>query len=165
MTYLPYPDSNKALSEIYEFLLSDRKEHILEGGAGTGKSVLIQELISKVFVEYQTTAKLVGLEPLEEYRICATTNSAVELLSNSLKFYGSIQTIHKVFGIRLKKNNRTGQYDYDDFYSFNVRNSLIIIDEASMIDPKLHKIIMEKSPDSKLLYVGDWKQLLGVKGT
>ena len=165
MTYIPYPDSDKALNEIYEFLLSDRKEHILEGSAGTGKSMLIQELITKVFPAYQTTASLVGLEPLIHCHLCATTNSATELLTRALKPVNAVKTVHRLFGIRLKKNYRTGDYDYDDAFSIPISNSLIIIDEASMIDPKLHTILIANSGNSKLLYVGDWKQLLGVKGT
>ena len=165
MTYIPYPDSDKALNEIYEFLLSDRKEHILEGGAGTGKSMLIQELITKVFPAYQHTASLVGLEPLEQCYLCATTNSATEVLTRALTPVKTVRTVHGLFGIRLKKNYRTGDYDYDDCHSITISNSLIIIDEASMIDPKLHTIIIANSGNSKLLYVGDWKQLLGVKGT
>ena len=165
MTYIPYPDSDKALNEIYEFLLSDRKEHILEGGAGTGKSMLIQELITKVFPAYQHTASLVGLEPLEQCYLCATTNSATEVLTRALTPVKTVRTVHGLFGIRLKKNYRTGDYDYDDCHSIPISNSLIIIDEASMIDPKLHTILIANSGNSKLLYVGDWKQLLGVKGT
>ena len=165
MTYIPYPDSDKALNEIYEFLLSDRKEHILEGGAGTGKSMLIQELITKVFPAYQHTASLVGLEPLEQCYLCATTNSATEVLTRALTPVKTVRTVHGLFGIRLKKNYRTGDYDYDDAFSTPISNSLIIIDEASMIDPKLHTILIANSGNSKLLYVGDWKQLLGVKGT
>ena len=165
MTYIPYPDSDKALNEIYEFLLSDRKEHILEGGAGTGKSMLIQELITKVFPAYQHTASLVGLEPLEQCYLCATTNSATEVLTRALTPVKTVRTVHGLFGIRLKKNYRTGDYDYDDAFSTPISDSLIIIDEASMIDPKLHTILIANSGNSKLLYVGDWKQLLGVKGT
>ena len=165
MTYIPYPDSDKALKEIYEFLLSDRKEHILEGGAGTGKSMLIQELITKIFPAYQHTTSLVGLEPLEQCRLCATTNSATELLARTLRPFNAIKTVHGLFGIRLKKNYRAGSYDYDDTYTVPISDSLIIIDEASMIDPKLHAILIANSENSKLLYVGDWKQLLGVKGT
>ena len=165
MTYIPYPDSDKALNEIYEFLLSDRKEHILEGGAGTGKSMLIQELITKVFPAYQHTASLVGLEPLEQCHLCATTNSATEVLTRALTPVKTVRTVHGLFGIRLKKNYRTGDYDYDAAYITPINYSLIIIDEASMIDPKLHTILIANSENSKLLYVGDWKQLLGVKGT
>ena len=165
MTYIPYPDSDKALNEIYEFLLSDRKEHILEGGAGTGKSMLIQQLITKVFPAYQHTASLVGLEPLEQCYLCATTNSATEVLNKALTPVKTVRTVHGLFGIRLKKNYRTGDYDYDDAFSTPISDSLIIIDEASMIDPKLHTILIANSGNSKLLYVGDWKQLLGVKGT
>lgn len=165
MTYIPYPDSDKALNEIYEFLLSDRKEHILEGGAGTGKSMLIQELITKVFPAYQHTASLVGLEPLEQSYLCATTNSATEVLTRALTPIKTVRTVHGLFGIRLKKNYKTGDYDYDAAFSTPISNSLIIIDEASMIDPKLHTILIANSGNSKLLYVGDWKQLLGVKGT
>lgn len=165
MTYIPYPDSDKALNEIYEFLLSDRKEHILEGGAGTGKSMLIQELITKIFPAYQHTASLVGLKPLEQYYLCATTNSATEVLTRTLTLVNTVKTVHGLFGIRLKKNYRTADYDYDAAFITPINYSLIIIDEASMIDPKLHAIIIANSGNSKLLYVGDWKQLLGVKGT
>lgn len=165
MTYRSYPDSDRALEELKEFLVSDRKEHILEGGAGTGKSSLIEKLVEEVFYPYQELLKTLNLLYLEKIHLTATTNAACVQLSKTINTTYPVKTIHSLLGIKLAKNYQTGTLDYDTSGCIYIHRSLIIIDEASMIDPRLHKILLNYAVDCKILYVGDWDQLQGVKGT
>lgn len=165
MIYTAYSDTEKALEEVKEFLFSDRKEHIVAGGAGTGKSVLIDRIITRIFPEYQQLAEIIGIPYLNYVSVTATTNSACNQLIRSDIPINKVTTIHNALGITLKKDYETGKLKYTSFGHTKLSNILIIIDEASMIDPLLHKILIDNSPNSKILYVGDWDQLLGVKGT
>lgn len=133
-----------ALKDIAEFMIESTDSiHCLSGSPGTGKSYLIQYALPKL-VPYDM-----------DYIVCATTNKASALLNAS--------TVHKVFNLTLKNDYRTGQTVLNTAKAKHIRNAFIVIDEASMIDIELWKIITQYTHNCKILLVGDSYQLPAVK--
>ena len=137
---------NKALREIQEFLTDKiQTVHCLSGSPGTGKSYLINNAI-------------IPLAEAEGWQIVvtATTNKAASILQGT--------TLCKAYGIALQANEYTGQQEYNTKNAKKLADSLIIIDEASMLDKVLWNIVIGKSIKCKFLLVGDQYQLPAVKG-
>ena len=137
---------NKALREIQEFLTDKiQTVHCLSGSPGTGKSYLINNAI-------------IPLAEAEGWQIVvtATTNKAASILQGT--------TLCKAYGIALQANEYTGQQEYNTKNAKKLADSLVIIDEASMLDKVLWNIVIGKSIKCKFLLVGDQYQLPAVKG-
>jgi ATP-dependent exoDNAse (exonuclease V) alpha subunit len=136
---------------------------ILSGHSGSGKSYLTSEL-SKAIQAQAQAIKLISPNSKGEITIhyTATTHQAAKVLSNVV---GEIAgTIHSLLGLVLKKDFNTGnQYLAKTKHTKIIENSLIIIDEASMVDNSLKKLINELTIKCKVLYIGDSYQLLPVK--
>ena len=137
---------NKALREIQEFLTDKiQTVHCLSGSPGTGKSYLINNAIIPL-------AEAEGWEIV----VTATTNKAASILQGT--------TLCKAYGIALQANEYTGQQEYNTKNAKKLADSLVIIDEASMLDKMLWNIVIGKSIRCKFLLVGDQYQLPAVKG-
>jgi len=145
-------DQKTALQYMHDFIEGPNREMVLCGAAGTGKTSLINVLLSELdkckFYEYICTA---------------TTNKAVEVISrNTGREYD--RTIYSLEGLTISDEDDRGPRlvrepgsksklkDYD----------LIIVDEASMVPMQLIQEIeadlMEHSRP-KVIYIGDKCQL------
>ena len=152
-------DQIQAVKEIIDFLQGTSREHLLTGGAGTGKSHTMNFIIDKVFPLFKGN--------LSRVKLSATTHAAVAVLRN-MGANTEVSTIHSLVGVVLNDNYSDGttttRLKEERGFTNTLYNSLVIIDEASMLDMQMRQWILEKAEDCKILYVGDVKQLAQVKG-
>jgi ATP-dependent exoDNAse (exonuclease V) alpha subunit len=151
-----------AADKFFEFLFSPDKEFIISGPAGVGKTYLMNYIIDNTMPRYQEMCKLVGIRPeFDSVMMTATTNKAAEVLSVACKRPTS--TVHSFFNLTVKDDFTTGQTILKRTNKWVVyRNIIIFIDESSMIDTELWKLLHEGTMDCKLVYVGDRHQLAPV---
>ena len=138
--------------EIETWLVDpDRPEFILSGGAGVGKSTLL-DLILKDIDQVNDMCELLAVDQrLHDVLFTATTNKAASVIEG--------ETIYTLLGISIYNDYKTGEVKYNLKNAQPRYNSLIIVDEASMVDPKILKKIRELCSGCKILYVGDRNQL------
>lgn len=152
-------DQQAGADAFFTFLMSDAREFVLSGGAGVGKTFLMSHLCRQVMKDYEDACALMGIEKIyEELAFTATTNKAAEVLENNLKL--PVQTIHSYLGLRVVNDYRTGKQRIEKSGNYHKRSRVILfIDESSMIDTDLYKIIQDTFTDSKIIYVGDHAQM------
>lgn len=136
----------KAIEALKNFLRDDESVICLSGSPGTGKSFLIKEAIPKLVRE--TNYELVTT---------ATTNKASSLLKDGI-------TIFKAYGVTVYGDENDGDIKMNFKNLKDLRNSVVIIDEVSMLDYRLWAIILDHSHNCKFILVGDKNQLPAIKG-
>lgn len=142
-----------ALEAMNNFLNEpEKREFILTGSPGTGKTFLMKEFMQ------QNSHKIV-------MQFSATTHKAASCLSESLGFssLSSVPTIHSLLGLRIQVDYANDTTKLVCYKQPDLTNSLVIIDESSMIDHQLYDRIKFYLPTCKFLYVGDKNQLAPVK--
>lgn len=128
-----------AADQLQAFLTSDRKEFCLTGQAGTGKTYMLYSILGETAL------------------YCATTNKAASVLR---VLTGSAQTIHSLLHLTVRNDFSTGKTSLiRDPQASPIRNKVIVVDEASMVDKHLYAIAKEMCEDSKIIWVGDDAQL------
>ena len=127
-----------AYDELIKFINSNEREIIITGSPGYGKSYLINELSKKVYIT-----------------LTATTNKASDVIKGI--------TTYSLLGLTLKDNYKTGDTVIDYSLARVIRDSVIVIDECSMITTKLYDALNDYAINCKLIYVGDYYQLPPVK--
>ena len=144
----------KAKDAILEFLLdSDQHFFVLQGTAGTGKTTLIKE-VSKDWANQQQLLKTLDPKyPFTKFTFTATTNKAVQALTNATGYYA--KTIHQLLGLTV----RNGQVALANHSELNFVNTVIVIDECSYIDYRLLEMIESFTKDNKVIFMGDKTQL------
>jgi len=152
-----------AADKFMEFLFSDEKEFIISGPAGVGKTYLMNYIIDNTMPRYQEMCGLMGV-PVEFDGVVmtATTNKAADVLSQSVG--RPTQTVHSFFNLYVRDDHSTGKANIQKNSRWMVhRNTIIFIDECSMIDTELWKTLHEGTLNCKLVYVGDQHQLAPVQ--
>lgn len=146
-------DQQAAYGEMVTLLTTARKELVINGYAGTGKTTLVKTFLH----EWPQFVALSGgsFKDVDVY-LTATTNKAADALSAATGRETS--TIHSFLGLRVKSLGYrstelvdNGKHVPDD--------CLIIIDEASFIDDDLLKKIRQKAKNCKVVFLGDPCQL------
>ena len=142
----------EALDLILKFIESKEISFTLSGYAGTGKTYLTKILIEK-------------LKELNYHcEICAPTHKAKLVIEKFTGLKGN--TLHKL--LSLSPNLQLMELDFNDLQFLIPKNlntfpsnSIIICDEASMINDDLYDLLVEKSHDfsCKIIFVCDDKQL------
>jgi hypothetical protein len=128
-----------AADELRCFLASDRKEFCLTGQAGTGKTYMLYSILGETAI------------------YCATTNKAASVLRT---LTGHAQTIHSLLHLTVRNDFSTGKTSLvRDPKASPIRNAIIVVDEASMVDKQLYAVAKEMCADSKIIWVGDDAQL------
>lgn len=152
-------DQQAAANAFIAFLLDDTKHEILLiGNAGTGKSFLTKYLVQLARNNAKLLTLLGSTDGDLNIEFTASTNKAAVVLSE--KVGEPATTIHSLLGLKVLNDYKTGQTTLQKTGATQVfYNTLIIIDEASMIDSSLLKIIREQTMNCKLLYIGDSAQL------
>lgn len=159
------PNVGQTLSSeaFFEFLFSDRKEFIISGSAGVGKTSLMGYIIDTIIPRYQEMCKLIGIKAnYDSVVMTATTNKAAEVLANAT--HRPTQTIHSFMNLKMREDFATGETHITRTTNWRIhQNKIIFIDECSMIDRDLYQHIMDSTMNCKLVYVGDHNQLAPVR--
>lgn len=156
-------DQQDAVQQIFQFLFSPEREFMVSGPAGTGKTHLMKFVMRHTLANYETACGLLGIKPRRfEIELTATTNKAAAVLAASTGFPTS--TIHSFLNLKVKDNYATGTTEIVPTPSWQVHaRKLIFIDEASMIDAKLHSFILKGTDKTcKIIYLGDHCQMAPV---
>lgn len=150
---------------FFEFLLSNEKELIICGPGGVGKTYLMGYLIDKVLPQYHDTCKMLGIPIVyKEVVMTAMTNQAAEVLAEASQ--KSTQTIHSYLNLIVKDNYTTGETNLVKTSKWDIKHNIILfIDECSMMDYKLLKLLRESVVNCKIVFVGDAYQLPPIKET
>jgi hypothetical protein len=156
-------DGQKAAADQFlQFLLSPDKEFIISGPAGVGKTYLMNYIIDNTMPRYHEMCKMVGMKPeFDGVVMTATTNKAADVLSQSVNRPTS--TVHSFFNLTVKDDYATGTSVLKQTNRWKVhQRQIIFIDESSMVDTNLWKMLHEGTANCKLVYVGDKNQLAPV---
>ncbi len=167
-------DQRKALEQINAFLESDDKDiFMLKGYAGTGKTTLIEGMVS--YLKAKKNA----------FRVMAPTGRAAKILREKTGFGETIhRSIYKLEEVEfISKEIQKGKKEKDESYKLlfpleriEQKNTVLIIDEASMISSKESKhpifqfgtdILLKDlltyaqfhNYNTKIIFVGDPAQL------
>lgn len=141
---------NEAIkATLRQFQVSDFAT--LLGAAGTGKTTIIKELITRS-------------PAFDQVFVVAPTNKAAKVLTDKTDRH--CQTVHKLFNLVLRDVEDSQELEQVDRVSFAEQSSLIIIDEASMLNEDLMHLIHTGRDEVqwlggklKVLFVGDPCQL------
>ena len=141
-------DQKKALHAIRSFLSSDIRTMVLEGFAGTGKTTITSILVEELS---QAGKSIV---------VTAPTHKAVSVLRTKIP-HADLSTIHSLLKLKVKEraDGTTVCEPTNDEISILHGIDLLVVDECSMIDSMLLDRIVESTPHTKVLFVGDAAQL------
>ncbi|AVK60632.1 ATP-dependent RecD-like DNA helicase [Lactobacillus sp. CBA3605] len=128
---------------------------LLTGGPGTGKTTIIRGLVA-LFAELHD----VSLD-LEQYKdksfpilLAAPTGRAAKRMAETTGLPAS--TIHRLLGL-------TGREDGPEMPTKDLEGGILIIDEMSMVDTKLFRLLLQAVPSHmQVILVGDKDQLPSV---
>ena len=142
-----------ALNDLDNFVKSNANVITLSGYAGTGKTSIMQIFKEKMDKEGVPVT------------FTAATNKAANVLKTKVK---DAQTLHSAFGIQAGVDYNS-EYDLKHLINIVKENNLlpgsvVVIDEASMIDDNIYKILNKIALDQnlKIIYLGDKAQLAPV---
>lgn len=155
-------DQQAAAAAFSSFMLSDQKEMALSGSAGTGKTFLLKHLMQ--MKDTTLMGALLGKKPISNWALTATTNKAAEVLQQSTGI--EAKTIHGFLGLTVRNDYETGKSKITRKGNAEVvTDTLIVVDECSMIDTDLRRYIDQSTLNCKLLFVGDHCQMAPVMET
>jgi ATP-dependent exoDNAse (exonuclease V) alpha subunit len=144
---------NLAFKKIKTFLSDPSEKYFtLTAPPGYGKSYLLNHIDAQ-WRSLNNQREFLQMNRLEEILFGCTTNKGASILNNS-------QTVHKIFGLYPKKNYSTGNVTVmATSRTKDIGENLLVIDEASMLDPTTMDIIDKYTSKAKVLLVGDKDQL------
>lgn len=155
----PTPEQASALSAMLTFLDSGGDFFCLKGYAGTGKSYSITLLAKEKLDD--------GSPRFKPSQICFTapTNKAVKVLRNYLDSAGLLsspsKTIYSLLGLSLQANGEVKELTKPDEPVDLSGYSVIVVDEASMVNRFLMDAIRDAYDQWKVpfIFMGDPAQL------
>ncbi len=156
-------DQQKAVSEIFRFLMSSEKEFMISGPAGTGKTHLMKYVMRHTLPNYRRACELLGQRYIDfTIQLTATTNKAAAVLSASTGY--PADTVHSFLNLKVRDNYETGATEIRPTPNWQVHErTLVFIDEASMVDAALHDYIRKGTDRTcKIIYLGDHCQMAPV---
>ena len=148
-------DQMVAYNAIITLLTTDQTELVILGGAGTGKTTLVNTFLA----EWETLTNVSpNLFPKLNFELTATTNKAADALAAATG--RPTRTIHSVLGLRVVSQGYNQSYLADNG-NIPEAGSVLIIDESSFIDKDLLLLIQTKAryAKCKVIYLGDHCQL------
>ena len=152
-------EGQKAAQAAFVALLIDPEQsHLLiQGFAGTGKTFLVNELIRCLPKTLKMAKLITGNQELTDLVLTASTNKAAHALQEATGC--PTKTIHKVLNLSVSMNPVTGETGLSENKPGSLKNSIVIIDEASFISNELLLIILRKTENCKVVFIGDPAQL------
>jgi len=153
-------------NEVLDLIRQNQKIIVIEGSAGTGKTYMVNELITMIRNEFYKYGLVY---------VTAPTHKAVDVITSKIEYksYIEFKTIHS--GLQLQRRFMNGEAVYAK-KRFNPRyppfpnGKLLIVDEASMVGnkavegngarlPGMLDLIEEFKDQMTIIYLGDRKQL------
>ena len=155
-------DQTHALDMVMQFLVDPAEQEMaIWGPAGTGKTVLTKYILRQARKQASMLKLLMGADHKLNTVLTSTTNKAAKVLADATG--EQARTIHSLLGLRVYNDYSTGQVTLKRSKDSDViQNTLIVIDEASMINRELLTIIRSLTHKCKVLYIGDSYQLAPV---
>lgn len=154
----------KALDAFIDFIDSDEPWMIISGFAGSGKSFLVEYMADIAENKLKVQQHLNKSYRPPTLLFTATTNKAAAVLGDMLG--RETTTIHSLLGLKLNTDYQTGKQRLVRGTSARgVTNSIVFIDESSMVNRELMHYIkqyQENTPECKLVFIGDPYQVLPV---
>lgn len=124
---------------------------IITGGPGTGKTTILKAICEL----YRMDHKLSYEKLQQEIALLSLTGRASKRMSEATLLRA--ETIHRF----LKWNKETNRFALNEYNKSDIK--MVIIDESSMLDtPLLDSLLKALSYDTKIIMVGDAKQLPSV---
>ena len=165
MTFQFTDDQQNAVDTFIDFLADPKEKYlVIQGAAGSGKSTLIKHLVKIVDKHREMCSLLLKHESGFDTVLTATTNPAAAVLHDITGIPAS--TIHSVLGLILRTNYVNGkQYLQLKKGATPIYDSIIIIDEASMVNDELFRYIDQRTNNCKIIFIGDQYQLAPVGQT
>lgn len=148
-----------AAEAFFNFLYTNDVGFIISGAAGVGKTFMMSHIIDTIIPRYNETCRMMGLpEQFKTVNMTATTNKAAEALS--IATGRETGTIHSFLRLRVQEDFVSGKTILKPNSDFIVHeNQIIFVDECSMVDGALFKMLQEATHNCKIVYVGDHSQL------
>ncbi len=157
-------DQAKTWAFLIEWLKSLNTYALLTGAAGTGKTYVVSELYKLI-----SNAGGSGMN-VKRVAVTAPTHQAVGVIRQKCGVsgkdsagYGNFKTIHSLLGLKLKWKKESQSCERDPMAPPPmIDDTLIVVDETSMVTDELvdHiKRAVESSSNTKVLFVGDYRQL------
>ena len=140
----------EAIDLLTDFLGSNKKEFLLQGKGGTGKTTIIKKILEEA---RRQKLGVLGVAP---------THKAKKILGKSLD---TVKTVTLASALAIKLDESTGNFVPDEFARSNKKfpikgKDLIIIDESSMISDKLLEELRSLADSkTKIIFMGDRAQL------
>lgn len=121
---------------------------VISGSAGTGKTYIVKAI--------REISKANGLR----IKLCAPTGKAAVRLSEATD--AEATTIHQLLGTNY--DPETGGFTFVNNYTNRLDAQVIVVDEASMVDPFLMRSLLSAMEDDcRLVLVGDHNQIPSVQ--
>ncbi|MGB3300314.1 MAG: AAA family ATPase [Phormidesmis sp.] len=149
----------QALQALEAFVHSDEKIYLLTGYAGTGKTTLLQALITRL--QQQRDGRPVALTAL--------SNKATKVLQAMAYRWGcevDCMTCCKLLGLKPVIDKETGGQKFEpdrDRKNLTTEYQLVVVDECSMINQEMWALLVNSvsrlTDGTQLLFVGDSAQL------
>ena len=149
----------QALQALEAFVHSDEKIYLLTGYAGTGKTTLLQALITRL--QQQHDSRLIALTAL--------SNKATKVLQTMAYRWGcevDCMTCCKLLGLKPVIDKETGGQKFEpdrDRKNLTTEYQLVVVDECSMINQEMWTLLVNSvsslTDGTQLLFVGDSAQL------
>lgn len=149
----------QALQALEAFVHSNEKIYLLTGYAGTGKTTLLQALITRL--QQQRDGRPVALTAL--------SNKATKVLQAMAYRWGcevDCMTCCKLLGLKPVIDKETGGQKFEpdrDRKNLTTEYQLVVVDECSMINQEMWILLVNSvsslTDGTQLLFVGDSAQL------
>lgn len=156
------PSQQRVVDYFPEFLSNEDPEMTISGFAGSGKSFLVDYLATAAEKQQQLLRVVDPDAVNRRLYFTATTNKAAVVLGSMLRNM-PVTTIHKLLGLTVQNDFATGrQRLVEKDRVANLTNSLVFIDEASMINLELLEKIryaQKRFRNCKVVFIGDAYQL------